>query len=89
MAKVNELMPGDTIKTGPINPAEFAIFLGRISPHPMSRYNDGFKGLDLVIWRMNDGRVSFDALMPIQDVGHISESATVRTLQDALGIRWG
>lgn len=42
-----------------------AIFLMRVQPHPL------YPGLVLIIWKMDSGNYSFDALGPRQDVGNL------------------
>lgn len=81
-----DLRPGDKVE---VVGMESPVFIGVISPHPMSHYNASFKHLWLVIWRMDNGEVSFDALSPMQNVGKLSESATPGVLTRALGIKWG
>lgn len=81
-----DLKPGDKID---VIGMESPIFIGVISPHPMAHYNDGFTDLWLVIWRLPNGEVGFDALNPRQEIGNINQPANARSLQSALGIKWG
>ena len=61
--KVNELTPGVVIECGVFR----AMCLAVIPEHPV------WSDLSLVVWILDDGRVSFDALRPMRDVGNVAE----------------
>lgn len=61
MAMVAELTAGDLVTNGGMS----AVFIIR-GPHPI------WPGLALVIWRLDDGSWSFDALDFHQDVGDVT-----------------
>lgn len=65
MSVVNDLLPGDLVHVFGITLS--GIFIAK-APHP------DYPGLMLVIWRLSDGELSFDALLPDQDIGHIESS---------------
>lgn len=65
------------------------VFISVVNPHPMAHYNKSFSDLWLVIWRLEDGEVSFDALNPRQSIDGDFEPATAESLNRALGIKWG
>jgi hypothetical protein len=58
--KVQDLEPGMTIQNGPMS----AIFIAK-AHHPK------YPGLMLVIWKLDSGIFSFDALSPHQEVGDL------------------
>jgi len=61
-ATVSALSPGDRIvQDGPEGMVS-AVFVAQ-APHPL------YPGLRLVIWKLDDGSWSFDALRPGQEVG--------------------
>ena len=60
--KVGDLVPGDIVENGPMK----ATFIGRHGHHP--RYPN--TALNLVVWVLEDGTLSFDALLSEQEVGH-------------------
>lgn len=62
MTKVEELIPGDYVDAPDLQSSGTFIVQ---TPHP--RYD----GLQLVVWRLEDGSWSFDALHRHQDVGHV------------------
>lgn len=63
MVRVDELVPGDLVKNYPME----AVFITRVAPHPLFPPETG---LILVIWFLhNEGEYSFDALLPMQEVG--------------------
>jgi hypothetical protein len=81
MTVVQELRPGDVVE-GPLGMG-LATFIGAM-PHPL------YGGLQLVIWRMANGSVSFDALSPYQYVGNVPRMTPEyrkRTIEQALGIK--
>jgi hypothetical protein len=57
--KVYELTPGDIVEIGKSK----ATFIARTS-HPL------FTNLSLVVWVLDSGKTSLDALSPLQDVGN-------------------
>jgi hypothetical protein len=65
MATVNELEPGDkvTLPGGNIS----GVFIARAS-HPH------YPGLKLVVWRLSDRTMSYDALLGEQEVGEVERS---------------
>lgn len=75
MARVEHLQPGD-ILPGPTTMQPTATFI-TATPHPL------FPGLQLVIWRMDDGTTSLDALAATQEVGQ-PRAATPETRATAL-----
>ena len=62
LATLSRLQPGDLV----FNAEESAVFL-TATTHPIPLY--GGRGLSLVLWRMNDGRLQMDCLTPYQEVG--------------------
>ena len=73
---VNDLLPGAVI----VNGDRSATFIARCW-HPL------YMGFMLVIWRLDDGTVSLDALTPEQEVGQqvaASEDERVEALRAAL-----
>lgn len=62
MSAVRDLMPGQVVD----NPFGLATFIGRY-PHPIPAFRS--EGLVMVIWRLSNGEVSLDALLPQQEVG--------------------
>lgn len=60
--RVQELLPGDIVENGPMK----ATFIFRHGQHP--RYPN--TALNLVVWVLEDGSFSFDALLGMQEVGH-------------------
>lgn len=62
--RVCDLLPGDVVWHEAI-PGVEAIFVQR-AEHPL------YPGLQLVVWRMNDGTWSHDALADAQDVGNVT-----------------
>jgi hypothetical protein len=57
---VQDLVGGDVIDIG----GRRGTFIGR-SDHPT------YRGLQLVVWKLDDGTWSFDALSPVQHVGEL------------------
>lgn len=76
MPRVEELLPGDVIE----NAGTRAMYIAQ-GPHP------AWRNLRLVIWRMQDGNWSFDALSPGQYVGQyvppVDHLARAARLHDA------
>jgi hypothetical protein len=62
IAVVQDLLPGNTVRLG----GQSAIFIGR-SDHPK---NPNFQ---LVIWKLDDGTWSLDALSDTQEVGEVED----------------
>lgn len=60
-ALVNDLQPGDMVTLGGMS----AVFIAR-TDHPL------WPVLQLVVWRLDDGTASFDALSPDQEVGELA-----------------
>lgn len=60
-ARVIDLQPGDHVTNG----GESAVFIVR-TQHPV------WAVLQLVVWRLQDGTASFDALSPDQEVGEVT-----------------
>ena len=65
MARVVDLLPGDLVTVPGSNIG--GIFIAR-APNPR------YPGLQLVIWKLSDGKMSFDALYMSQDIGRITPS---------------
>lgn len=63
-AVVKDLIPGQCVGTG----ERSAVFIARCV-HPVARY--AAVGLYLVVWRLDTGEVSLDALAPQQDIGYV------------------
>jgi len=61
-ARVIDLVGGDVVQMEMSERS--AVFIGR-SDHPM------YPGLALVVWRLDNGGVSLDALSPLQVVGDV------------------
>lgn len=59
MTRLIELFPGDEVQIAGTS----AVFVASSSPHPL------FPALTLVVWRLDDGSWSHDALSVLQDVG--------------------
>lgn len=74
MTAVQDLEPGDVVD-GPAGMGS-ATFIAAC-PHPF------YPGLMLVIWRMDDGSISLDALRESQDVGQ-ARLTTITQRWDAL-----
>jgi hypothetical protein len=70
MNRVDELIPGDRIQVL----AGSSTYVGRL-PHPI------WKDLQLVIWRMDDGTWSHDALDIRQEVGRILPTTPEQRMQ--------
>ena len=66
MSRVRDLLPGDLVTSGSTS----AVFI-TASPHP------GYRGMRLVVWRLADGKWSFDALMADQEVGTVKPTRPV------------
>lgn len=64
MTAVFELLPGDEVELG----GQRAVFIAAV-PHPC------WPRLRLVIWRLDDGSWSLDALAARQDVGEAAASS--------------
>ncbi len=62
--KLMALLPGDKVELP--GTSRWAIYVGRVIPHPI------YPTLALVIWRLDDGTWSHDALDPQQDVGNVT-----------------
>lgn len=62
MTAVRDLVPGQVVEHG----MRSATYIASC-PHPIPAYRSS--GLLLVIWRLDNGDVSLDALLPQQDVG--------------------
>lgn len=60
MVTVRELLPGSKVTLG----GRSAVFISS-EPHPIHR------GLSLVVWKLDDGTWSLDALSPLQEVGEL------------------
>ncbi len=60
MARVRDLIPGDRVAVGPTS----GIYITRAA-HPR------YVGLQLVVWRMDSGELSYDALSEAQEVGDV------------------
>jgi hypothetical protein len=73
--RVDELYPGDVIQVPHGRKATFIV----ATQHPVWAH------LRLVIWRMDDGEVMFDALHNAQDVGERVDGG-VEQLRKAIGI---
>jgi hypothetical protein len=58
---VSDLLPGDLVTQGP----QSAVYVADV-PHPH------YPSLQLVIWRLDDGTWSLDALRAAQEVGDVS-----------------
>lgn len=67
MAKVKDLQAGDLVTIQGIGMT--GIFIAR-SEHP------GYPGLQLVIWKLSNGAMSFDALLEEQEIGNIKPSTS-------------
>jgi hypothetical protein len=65
MSTVADLQPGDLVYVAGMK--THGIFIAR-APHPE------YPGLELVIWKLSDGSMSFDALRMEQDIGWIQAS---------------
>lgn len=65
MSTVAELLPGDLVSNGGMS----AVYITRTT-HPI------WPHLELVIWRMEDGSWSHDALLARQDVGAVTDATT-------------
>jgi hypothetical protein len=65
VAKVYDLQPGDLVRVPGIEVQ--GVFITR-AEHPT------YLGLELVIWKMSNGKMSFDALYANQDIGEIMPS---------------
>lgn len=85
--KVCDLTPGDVVELNGFR----GTFILR-QQHPL------WQTLQLVIWRLDDGRVSFDALDANQEVGNVVSSndtfKRMDSIREALGIgtpprHWG
>jgi hypothetical protein len=70
MNRVDELIPGDRIQVL----GRTSTYVGRLS-HPI------WKHLQLVIWRMDDGTWSHDALDIRQEVGSIQPTTPEQRMQ--------
>lgn len=75
--KVCDLEPGAVVANGGM----FAAFISKM-PHPY------YVGLQLVVWRMEDGRVMLDALDLGQDVGVLHQAGNRERLYDAIAGTW-
>jgi hypothetical protein len=64
MSHVYELLPGDVVENDWIGGPKRACFVAQ-TEHPV------WPSLQLVIWRMDDGRWSHDALDARQEVGEV------------------
>ena len=74
MSRVRDLQPGDEVH---LPGADITgIFITRDR-------HAGYPGLELVIWKLSDGRFSYDALLAEQDIGLVS-AATPLERQQAL-----
>lgn len=67
MARVMDLLPGQIVE----HPGLSATFIARCA-HPVWRYHAD--GLVLVIWRLDTGDISLDALSPRQEIGDVRPS---------------
>lgn len=76
MAKVAGLLPGERITLGTTS----AIYIAQTA-HPV------YPGLQLVLWRMDDGTWHHDALNALQDVGE-PEPATPEEREENLRRLW-
>jgi hypothetical protein len=65
MSTVADLQPGDLVYVAGVS--VHGIFIAR-APHPR------YPGLQLVVWRLSDGSMSYDALKLEQDIGVIQPS---------------
>lgn len=72
MTRVADLQPGDLVTQG----GESAVFI-------VSTQHHAYRALRLVIWRLDDGTISADALAYIQEVGEVT-TATPRERYDRL-----
>lgn len=80
MTTVGDLEPGD-VAHGEFDMhgrAGLALFVAR-TDHPV------YNGLDLVVWRMGDGRWSHDALDPRQDIGTVIHRGGPTLVRAGLG----
>ena len=73
MTQVQHLLPGDLVTQGEMS----AVYVTQ-AEHPL------FPGLRLVVWRLDGGGWSHDALRPDQDVG---EAAVTVPAQRAVRLR--
>jgi hypothetical protein len=76
-ARLLDLIPGDEVTLA----GRSAVFIAR-TDHPL------YSILDLVIWRLDDGSWSHDALDPRQEVGEVTPSdlaTRIGRLRSALG----
>jgi hypothetical protein len=64
MSTVMSLLPGDEVRLGDRS----ALYITHTLPHPL------FPKLALVIWLLDDGTWSHDALLPTQEVGTVTAS---------------
>jgi hypothetical protein len=67
MTSVSDLQPGDLVTHSGMS----AVFITR-TPHP------AWPALELVVWRLDDGTPSFDALAAAQDVGQVAPSTAAQ-----------
>lgn len=65
-ARVIDLQPGDLVTNGDMT----AVFIAR-AKHPV------WPVLTLVVWRLQDGTISLDALSAIQEVGEVAPATRV------------
>jgi hypothetical protein len=75
-ARVIDLRPGDEVRLSGVQ----AVYIGRTA-HPL------WPALELVVWRMGDGSVSFDALNAVQEIGEmlmVSRPQRLERLRKAL-----
>lgn len=75
--QVQDLQPGDVIEIV----GEKAVYITR-SSHPV------YRGLDLVIWKLEDGTYSFDALHCKQEIGEKVDGG-INHFKKAIGLRNG
>jgi hypothetical protein len=78
MARVLDLLPGEIVHQG----EEYATFIAAMK-HPV------YQGLRLVIWKLQDGTWSLDALSIYQVVGTVEPSSIVDRwdrIQRAFGV---
>jgi hypothetical protein len=74
LVTVNKLRPGDLVTMG----YRSAVFIAR-DDHP------GYPGFQLVIWRLDDGTISADALLAHQEVGKVDECTSEVRIERLLG----
>lgn len=74
-------------------PGDVVVLSGMRGTHIVHTQHPIWPQLELVIWRLDDGSISFDALDPRQDVGELVHTPIpgtpeyVRHMKNVLGIQ--